>query len=105
VSSRAYVDRPGEAHWFAGHGPARLIGPCPHDCRHHATSVVAWGPDLDHYELVVCDVTDGCDGRCRGWVAQTEGSNGIGRLHHLAEFDPASEVRFERDDPRRVRLV
>jgi hypothetical protein len=103
MSSPAHVDRPGELHWFTGHGPARILGSCPHEgCPHTATRVVAWGPDLEHYELVVCDVDEGCAGRCRGWIAQEEGSNGRGRLHHLAEFDPASERRTPRDDPTRT---
>jgi hypothetical protein len=105
VSSRAYLDHPGELHWFTGHGPATVVGPCPHSCVHNATSVVAHGPDFEHYELVDCDVRDGCAGRCRGWVAQTEGSNGRGRLHHVVEFDVESEQRIERDDPaRRLRV-
>jgi hypothetical protein len=63
-----------DVHWFAGHGPADPIGPCPHDCRHSAVSVIAWGPSLRHYELVQCD--DVCAGQCRAWEAATRGSNG-----------------------------
>lgn len=61
--------------WFKGHGPKDPIGPCPHDCRHNGTSVIAWGPSLRHYELVQCD-DDGCRGRCRAWEAATQRSNG-----------------------------
>jgi hypothetical protein len=53
------VDLPGEVWWFKSdpeEGDRRPVGSCPHTgCRHTGQSVVAWGPDLDHYELIVCD--------------------------------------------------
>lgn len=64
-----HLDHPGEWHWFSGYGPAEVIGPCPHTtCKHWGQSVIAYGPDLDHYELVTCDDSDGCRGYCRAWV-------------------------------------
>jgi len=61
--------------WFASYPEAerarKVAGDCPHECPHNVTSTVGWGPDLEHYELVVCDVTGGCDGNCRGWMAGT----------------------------------
>jgi hypothetical protein len=39
-------------------------------------SVVAWGPDFDHYELVRCDDTDGCAGSCRGWQPTDDNDHG-----------------------------
>jgi hypothetical protein len=64
-----HLDHPGDFHWFHGYGPRKVIGPCPHKgCPHNATSVVAWGPDTARYELVDCDVGDGCAGNCRAWV-------------------------------------
>lgn len=76
------LDNPGEIRWFKSDPEEehrRPLGPCPHDtCPHNATSTVAWGPDLDHYELIVCD-TDGpdcCDGWCRGWAATDDNTHG-----------------------------
>lgn len=67
----AHLDHPGDWHWFMGHGPAEIIGDCPHEnCPHHAGSVVAYGPDYRHYELIQCDVDEGCNGNCRGWMAE-----------------------------------
>ena len=66
------VDVPGGVRFSAGHGPAPVLGPCPHDdCRHHAQSVIAWGPNWDRYEMLACDVDDGCAGGCRGWKRVT----------------------------------
>lgn len=65
--AETFVETPGQVRFFAGHGPAPVLGPCPHDCRHNAQSVIAWGPDERRYELMTCDVDDGCAGRCRGW--------------------------------------
>jgi hypothetical protein len=31
-----------------------------------AQSVVAWGPSMDRYELVECDMD--CDSTCRAWI-------------------------------------
>lgn len=63
--------------WFAGYGPVEVVGPCLHaDCPHNATSVIAWGPSLKHYELVTCDVPEGCNGRCRVWESALPNSNG-----------------------------
>ena len=68
-----HIDHPGEViHWFRSHPESeqerRPAGECPHACRHLATAVVGWGPDLEHYELVIC-TDDGCQGNCRGWCA------------------------------------
>ena len=64
-----HLDHPGDYHWFHGYGPREVIGPCPHlACPHNAQSVVAWGPDMTRYELMDCDVDDGCAGNCRAWV-------------------------------------
>lgn len=72
--SHAAISQPDEViHWFASWPEAQrgrpVLGDCPHArCPHVATTVVGWGPDLAHYELVVCD-SDGCQGNCRGWAA------------------------------------
>jgi hypothetical protein len=75
--AEAHVDHPGEMSWFVGHGPAPVIGPCPHtDCQHYGQTVIAWGPDAEHYELVQCDGRNGfdqCDGACRGWTRVVRG--------------------------------
>lgn len=69
--AEAHLDHPGDFHFFSGYGPARVKGPCPHTgCPHHGVSVIAWGPDYEHYELLVCEVNEGCAGRCRGWKAE-----------------------------------
>lgn len=65
--SDVHLDHPGEMHWFSGYGPAPVLGECPHlGCEHRGTSVIAWGPDLEHYELAECDMD--CDSTCRAWV-------------------------------------
>ena len=70
-----HLDHPGEIHWFRGYAPSPVLGACPHlGCRHHAQSVIAWGPSLDRYELVQCDIPEHCDGGCRAW------SDGHGRI-------------------------
>lgn len=69
--SETHLDHPGDISWFKGYGPANVLGPCPHvDCPHTATSVIAWGPDFEHYTLNACDIPEGCDGYCRGWAAE-----------------------------------
>lgn len=70
------VDYPDEViHWFASYPDAErtrpVIGDCTHDCPHNMTATVGWGPDLKHYELHRCDVRDGCNRDCRGWMAGT----------------------------------
>jgi hypothetical protein len=60
---KAVLDNPGEVSWFHGHGPKKPIGDCDHVCRHLSTSVIAYGPDFDHYELVEC-----YDCKCRSWI-------------------------------------
>lgn len=62
--------------WFASYPESErsrpVVGRCPHkDCPHNMTAVVGWGPDLAHYELSRCDVEDGCNRDCRGWMAGT----------------------------------
>ncbi len=67
-----HLDHPGEITWFKGTGPRPVLGACPHvSCSHAAQSTVAWGPSLERYELVVCDMPRtgaGCAGSCRAWV-------------------------------------
>jgi hypothetical protein len=74
--------------WFAVYPPSErarpLIGPCPHQCPHNLTATVGWGADLAHYELVRCDVRDGCNGNCRGWMAGTGATSY--ELHRRIEF-------------------
>lgn len=66
-AGKIHVDNPGEIRWFAGKGPSRVVGPCPHDgCPHNAQSVIAWGPDYARYELIQCDAD--CAGHCRAWT-------------------------------------
>jgi hypothetical protein len=56
---------------IAGEALRKPTGPCPHtDRRHWGRTVVAWGGDLEHYELVVCDDNPGCAGNCRGWSSE-----------------------------------
>jgi len=79
MGSHVSIDHPDTViHWFAGYPQEqrRLIaaGPCPHICEHRGTSVVAWGSDLEHYELIVCD--DACAGRCRAWVPVDDNAHG-----------------------------
>jgi hypothetical protein len=72
MAADPHVDTPDEMRWFAHQEPLPVIGPCPHTaCAHYMQRVVAWGPDYARYELVRCDVPDGCAGRCRAW---TDGS-------------------------------
>ncbi len=67
LTTPADLDHPGDFHWFSGYGPLPAAGECPHaSCRHRATSVIAWGPDLTRYELVQCD--SDCASSCRAWV-------------------------------------
>jgi hypothetical protein len=61
-----HLDHPGDFHWFKGYGPAPVTGACPHTCWHNAQTVIAWGPDMDRYELVACDAE--CGGECRAWI-------------------------------------
>ncbi len=61
---------------FAGEQWIDLVEPCDHRCRHNALSVVAWGPDLAHYELNACD-----DCGCRAWRD--------GRYYQHRQTDPA----------------
>ena len=64
----------GAVHWFSGHGPVPgdlYLG----DCKHWGQSVIAYGWDLKHYELVKCDTNDGCGSRAwsdeRGRITTT----------------------------------
>lgn len=78
--------------WFADYRePQRSrkpVGPCPHACEHRVIAIVAWGPDLAHYELAVCN--DGCGGDCRGWLpADRNGEGGLyGPSRKAAMADP-----------------
>ena len=51
---------------FSGHTWWDLGDVCAHDCTHSDLTVVAWGPDVAHYELVECAVAAGGCG-CRAW--------------------------------------
>lgn len=63
-----HVDYPGEITWFPRKGPLPVLGPCPHHaCPHLDQTVIAWGPSMDHYELVQCVMPGGCDRSCRSW--------------------------------------
>lgn len=82
MSTYVSIDHPDEVvHWFACYPQAQrerpVIGDCPHECEHRAYSVVAYGPNLEHYELVVCD-DDGCAGNCRAWLATDDNPRGTG---------------------------
>jgi len=67
--AEAHLDHPGEVSWFAGKGPRKAVGPCPHtDCPHEKISTIAWGPDFDHYVLTECK--DLCGGDCRQWFGE-----------------------------------
>lgn len=69
--AEAHLDHPGDIRWFKGWGPAPVLGPCPHEsCTHWGMSVIAHGPDFEHYELVRCTDEDGCAGECRGWFGE-----------------------------------
>lgn len=70
--AEAHVDNPGEVRWFKGEGPARVVGPCAHDCKHLGQGVIAWGPSEERYELVECGLPG--DGGCRAWI------DGAGRV-------------------------
>lgn len=90
------VDHPGQVSWFAGKGPAKILGPCPHDCEHGVIRCVAWGPDNEHYTLVECFESDGCQGCCRSWTAEYDRTfervKPKFRLHGFLEFDPTTQV-------------
>jgi hypothetical protein len=63
-----HIDYPNEiVHWFSGRHDVPAIGPCMHRCPHNQTATIAWGPDTKHYELVQCDVEEGCNHLCRAW--------------------------------------
>lgn len=74
--AEAHLDHPGEVSWFKSHGPAEVIGPCPHaECKHLGHAVIGWGPSMERYELVECgslnpddESPSDCAGRCRAWV-------------------------------------
>lgn len=73
--AEAHLDHPGEVTWFKRHGPAPVLGPCPHvECQHLGTGVIAWGPSMERYELVACgsinradESPSDCASRCRAW--------------------------------------
>lgn len=94
MSSFVHVDNPDTViNWFASYPePQRArkpTGPCPHDCEHRQTAVVGYGPDLKHYELIVCEDT-GCSGDCRAWLATDDNAHGGtgGRTYRYAVFHP-----------------
>lgn len=93
--AEVHLDHPGETRWFKGHGPALVLGPCPHaDCPHEDTAAVAYGPDYAHYVLDACKEPDGCDGTCRGWFGEWPAG-------HVPRYRPPSEW-LHVDVPRRT---
>lgn len=85
MSAFVHISFPDEPiHWFAGELAAgrekdrHPAGPCPHTCTHQMQSVVAWGPNFEHYELVRCDDAEGCAGMCRGWQPTDGNPIGLG---------------------------
>lgn len=66
---KPHLDNRDDIRWFPHKHPAAVLGPCPHDCRHESQRLIAWGTDMQHYELVQCDAD--CAGACRSW---TDGS-------------------------------
>lgn len=89
--AEVHLDHPGEVSWFAGHGPAPILGKCEHRCEHRDTRTVAWGHDFDHYELAVCVEPTGCNKQCRGWLSQYPGNWGI-KARGFQRFDAARET-------------
>ncbi len=58
-----------DVHYFHSYdGMMSTDEPCTHSCEHWGQSVIAWGPDVAHYELVACDGggDDACG--CVTWV-------------------------------------
>lgn len=88
-----HVDNPDRViGWFASYPEVERartpVGPCTHTCEHRQTSTVGYGPDLDHYELVVCE--DACAGDCRAWLATDDNAHGGtgGPTYRHAVFHP-----------------
>lgn len=102
--AQVHVDHPGQMSWFAGKGPARVLGPCTHVCSHDAMRDIAWGPDNEHYVLVECIARPGCNGKCRSWAAEYDQTWSPGkpkfRLHGFQEYDPATEKPGETVQPK-----
>jgi rRNA maturation protein Nop10 len=65
--AETHLDHPGEVTWFEGYGPKRPLGlPCNHPCDHNfSCSVIAWGPDYEHYCIVECKECG-----CRSWTVE-----------------------------------
>jgi hypothetical protein len=101
------LDTAGEIEWFYGRGPAPVLGPCRHDCK-HARSLVAWGPSYDRYKLVECNgVRSGgggteCAGRCRAWMDSW--GNVVTDWLEI-DVDPASVAWATRHRGRRAPLI
>ena len=53
---------PGIIYWYDGYQPVELGDPCVHSCAHAFHEVIAWGPTVDKYELIRCQLCE-----CRGW--------------------------------------
>lgn len=51
-----------EIEMFAGYEWLDLGEPCDHDVPHNSQSVIGWGPDVAHYELIEAE----CG--CRAWA-------------------------------------
>lgn len=97
MSSETFVDHPGQMSWFVGHGPAPVLGPCPHGCEHNSIGTIAWGPDEAHYELVVCDGEGWgatCGGECRAWITDEQSSRGTWKAARWLQVD------VEHEDPK-----
>jgi hypothetical protein len=95
VSSFVRVDHPDDViHWFASYPESERtrppLGPCTHECEHRQSATVGWGPDLKHYELIVCEESDGCNGNCRAWLPTDDNAHGGtgGPTYRRAVFNP-----------------
>ena len=77
--AEVHLDHPGAVTWFGRHGPAEVIGPCPHgECTHEMGDTIAWGPDYEHYTLTRCVTPGGCEGQCRAWQPEWPPAEGPG---------------------------
>lgn len=66
--SVAHIDNDthGAVRWFRDYGPVP-VQPYTGDCQHWGQSVIAWGWDSKHYELVECGISGHGDCNSRAW--------------------------------------